>query len=542
MIKGWTGKRLRIDLSLQKAWSEDIILEDLRQWFGGRGLNASFFSQHFQTPISPSSPDNPIAFAVGPLTGTLAPCSGWTSIASFSPLSDSPTYEFTRMPGHFGASLKGAGFDQCILQGKADRPVYLWIDGGEVKFEKADHLWGKETTETTVALQEEKGDRSIEVLCIGPAGEKQIPFANVTHRLSWTGDRLGLGYLFGVKQLKAIAIRGKKPITLQDPKKFLNLCLTLKDQIHKGQKMRRLKEEGALSLLGREERRSPRNGNRWLPPGSEKQWATSLWANLSGWEGCFACPVHCGRNIQHQEKCLGGIHLEKAWYLGPQIGVTNGEWTLRLHRFCQAQGLDPYLTASLLGRILEGVETGTLSEEDLRQTDDIEDQGEKVFAILRRMINGGKKEFHLSAPPLPENGAPRTKSVAPCPTPMWGDIPAARWRIPPWPEAVEYCSRNEDLDILADIVSFCMIVVNRLNLMTVSNIIDLINGATGYALTIEDLQETISNIRQMESRLQNRKLHWNDQSTLLPLGKGQISQILKKEERHNVSISHRTAS
>jgi hypothetical protein len=87
-----------------------------------------------------------------------------------------------------------------------------------------------------------------------------------------------------------------------------------------------------------------------------------------------------------------------------------------------------------------------------------------------------------------------------------------------------------------------MIVVNRLNLMTVSNIIDLIHGATGDALTIQDLHETVSNIRQMESRLQNKKLHWNDQSTLLQLGKGQISQILKKEERRNVSITDRTAS
>jgi aldehyde:ferredoxin oxidoreductase len=161
------------------------------------------------------------------------------------------------------------------------------------------------------------------------------------------------------------------------------------------------------------------------------------------------------------------------------------------------------LTASLLGRILEGIETGTLSEEDRRHLEDIEDRGEKAFALLRRMIDRGKNEFHLSVPPA---------------------------------------SENEDLDILADIVSFCMIVVNRLNLMTVSNIIDLIHRATGYALTIEDLQETVSNIRQMESRLQNKKLHWNDQSTLLHLGKGQISQILKKEERRNVSINNRTAS
>ena len=74
MIKGWAGKRLRIDLSLQKAWSEDIPLRDLHQWLGGRGLNAFFFSQHFQSPVSPFSPENPVAFAAGPLTGTLAPC------------------------------------------------------------------------------------------------------------------------------------------------------------------------------------------------------------------------------------------------------------------------------------------------------------------------------------------------------------------------------------------------------------------------------------------------------------------------------------
>ena len=503
MIKGWTGKRLRIDLSLHKAWSEDISPADLRQWFGGRGLNASFFSAHFHSPVSPDSPDNPIAFAVGPLTGTLAPCSGWTSIASFSPLSDSPVYSFTRMPGHFGVSLKAAGFDQCVIQGKAERPVYLWIDNGEVKFEKADYLWGKETTETAVTLQEEKGDRSIEVLCIGPAGEKQIPFANVIHRLSWTGDRLGLGYLFGVKQLKAIAIRGKKPVTLQYPKQFLDLCLSLKDQIHQGQKTRKLQGEGALSLLNQEEERETRNDNRWLSRGSEKQWASSLWANLSGEEGCSSCPVHCGRSIQHQEKSLAGIHLEKAWNLGPRIGVYDAEWTLKLHRFCQAQGIDPFMAASLVVRILEGVDTGTLSPEDLRQMEGIEDQGEKAFVLLHRIADGSRRESDLSASPI---------------------------------------SENEDLDILADIVSFCMIVVNRLNLMTVSNIIDLINGATGYALTVQDLLDTISNIRHMESCLQNKKLHWNDQSTLLHLEKGQICQILRKEERRDVPDSYRTAS
>ena len=503
MINGWTGKRLRIDLGLQKAWSEDIALEDMRQWFGGRGLNASFFSKHFQSPVSPSSPENPIALAVGPLTATLAPCSGWTSMASFSPLCDPSLYAFTRMPGNFGASLKGTGFDQYILSGKADRPIYLWIDDGKVKFEEASHLWGKETIETTVAIQEEKGDRSIEVLCIGPAGERQLPFANVIHRLSWTGDHLGLGYLFGVKQLKAIAIRGKHPVTFHDSRRFLNLSLTLKDRIHKDQKRRAMKEEGTFGFLGREAGTTIRKSNKGLSPGSENQWANFLRTYLSGQESCFACPVHCGRSIQHQESYLGGIHLEKAWQLGPRIGVTNGEWTLKLHHLCQTQGLDPFLTGSLLSGIMEGDETGLLSEEDLRRFDNIWDRGEKAFAILHRIMKGSKNGFHLSVPPFSENG---------------------------------------DLDVLADIIPFCKIAVNRLNLMTVTNMIDLIYAATGYVFSKEDLQDTVRNILQMESALQNKERDWSDKSSFSHRGEGQISEILRREERSNESIVHRTTS
>jgi len=503
MTNGWTGKRLRIDLTLQKAWPEDIDLEDRRQLFGGRGLNASYFSRHFRSPVSPSSPENPIAFAAGPLAGTLAPCSGWTSMASFSPLCNPSAYAFTRMPGNFGASLKGTGFDQYILSGKADRPVYLWIDGAKVKFEEAGHLWGKETIETTVAIQEEKGDRSIEVLCIGPAGEKQHPLANVIHRLSWTGDHLGLGYLFGVKQLKAIAIRGAKPVTFHDPKRFLNLCLNLKNRIQKAQKTRKAKETGAFGFLVREGGTTIRKGNTGYLARSEDQWTNSMKTYLSGQETCFACPVHCGRSIHYQESVLGGIHLEKAWQLGPRIGVYNGECTLKLYHLCQTQGLDPFLTGSLLAAIIEGDKTGLFAEEDLKQFETIWDRGEKAFAILHQIMKGSKNGFRLPVPPV---------------------------------------SSNEDLDVLADIIPFCTIVVNRLNLMTVTNIIDLIDAATGYAMSKEDLQDIIRKILQMESVLQNKGGYWTDQSSLPHTEEGQISDIPRREEPRHESIVYRTTS
>jgi aldehyde:ferredoxin oxidoreductase len=503
MMNGWTGKRLRVDLGLQKAWSEDIPLEERRQWFGGRGLNASYFSQHFQSPVSPTSPENPIALAVGPLTGTLAPCSGWTSIASFSPFCDPSAYAFTRMPGNFGASLKGTGFDQCILSGKADRPISLWIDNGKVKFEDASHLWGKETIETTVAIQEEKKDRSAEVLCIGPAGEKQFSFANVIHRLSWTGDHLGLGYLFGMKQLKAIAIRGTRPVTFHDPKRFLNLCLTLKNRIQKDQKMRMMREDGTFGFLDREGGTTIKKGSDGYPLGPEIQWAHSMKNYLSGQESCFACPAHCGRSILHQESTVGGIPLEKAWQLGPRIGVYNGEWTLKLYHLCQTQGLDPFLTGSLLAGIMDGDKNSLHLNEDLKQPDDLWDRGEKAIAILQQIMKEPKNGFRLSG-----------------------------FQVSP----------NEDLDVLADIIPFCTIVVNRLNLMTVTNIIDLIHAATGYALSKEDLQETVRSILRMESVLQYKGSDWKDKSSFPHTGEGQISDILNREEHRHESIAYRTTS
>ena len=503
MINGWTGKRLRIDLGLQKAWSEDIPTGDLRQWFGGRGLNASFFSQQLQSPVSLSSPENPIALAVGPLTGTLAPSSGWTSIASFSSLYAPSLYSFTRMPGNFGASLKGTGFDQYILSGKADRPIYLWIDGAKVKFEDASHLWGKETVETTVAIQEDKKDRSIEVLCIGPAGQEQLHFANVTHGLSWTGDHLGLGYLFGAKQLKAIAIRGMKPVTFHDPKRFLNLCLTLKNRIQKDQKMRTAIEKKRVGFLGRQRETGTNKGNGGHPHDSENQWADFMKAYLSGQASCFACPVHCGRHTLPQESTLGGIHLEKAWQLGPRIGVYNGEWTLKLYHLCQTQGLDPFLTGSLLAGIMEGDENSSLLDEEPRPYDNIWDMGEKAFTLLHRIIKESKDGFRLSVPPV---------------------------------------SENQDLDVLADIFPFCTIVVNRLNLMVVTNMINLIDAATGIGLSKEDLQETVRNILEMESVLQKKGCDESEKSSFPHRGEDQISNMPRMEEHTHESIVNRTTS
>jgi aldehyde:ferredoxin oxidoreductase len=297
MTTGWTGKRLVVDLSAQKARVEEIPMEDLHAYLGGRGLNAKFFFDAFAPSASSSASAPPIAFGVGPLAGTLAPCSGWTSIATISPNPDSPKYVQAGLPGHWGPQLKFAGFDQLVVQGKSASPIYLAIENGKVRFEDARHVWGADTSETTIRLHEEKEGREAEVLCIGPAGENGVLFANVTHRFSWTADHVGLGYVLGSKNLKAIVLRGTAPVTLQNPERFLELCRSLVEQISRNPHAAGLKEKGTFSRLGvNGGGLGIRNYSETSERNFEERWATDYLKKYhAGREGCFACPIHCGR-------------------------------------------------------------------------------------------------------------------------------------------------------------------------------------------------------------------------------------------------------
>jgi aldehyde:ferredoxin oxidoreductase len=361
----WTGKRLIVDLSLFRAWTEEIPVEDREAYWGGRGLNGRYFLDHLVAGVTPDSPENLIVFAVGPLAGTPAPCSGWTSVSTLSPVSSPPRYAHLSLPGHWGPQLKYAGFDQLIVKGKAERPICLLIEGEKVIFEDAKHLWGKDTVETTVTLQEERRS-DLEVLCIGPR-VKIVSFANVTGRFSWTGDHIGLGYVFGSKNLKAIAIQGNIPVTLHDPDHFLQTCLSLVHKIQRDLNGTRLKDEGTFMALRHGEGGfGIKNFNESSQSAIEEKWRSDYFANyFYGREGCFSCPIHCGRISEVNGTYFGGVHFESAWSLGPGIGIEKWEKTLRLHRSCQLQGLDPASIGTLLSWIMDCYEKGILSDKEL---------------------------------------------------------------------------------------------------------------------------------------------------------------------------------
>ena len=538
MRKRQIGKKLYIDLTLQRSWTEEISARDLDSGVGGRYLNGKFFLEQISSSISPSSPEFPIALAVGPLAGTLAPCSGWTSISAFSLLLDPPGYAHASMPGHWGPHLKFAGFDQCIIQGKAERPVYLWIDGGKVRFEDAKSLWGKDTIETTVAIQEEKEDRDAEILCIGPAGERGVLFANVVNRFSWTGDHVGLGYAFGAKNLKAIAVRGRQSVSIDRPDTFLKLCLGLKDRIYHDRNGSRLKEEGTFFFLGKNGGGlGIKNFNEMSSSELEEKWKGPYFKGFFyGREGCFSCPIHCGRITQVDGDYFGGVHLEAAWSLGPRIGVNDWESTLRLYRLCQRKGLDPGSVGSLLSWLMDGFEKGVLSSLDLGHTEcwwgDVEAavrvidwiiSGKEAGDIFRQGSLRAAKELgkgldlvaHAHGMDLPVRD-PRSSmeyalALALFPA-EWDYLRSALPRdllssnafatkVSGDAKIAEQVSAAEELKILADLTSFCPLVVARLPLISVSDIAELTAAVTGRACDSVTLMQEVERTIQVDKTL-----------------------------------------
>ncbi len=540
-VKGWAGKRLFIDLSLQRAWTEEISEEDLGSFIGGRGLNGKFFLERVDPALASSSPENPIALSIGPLAGTFAPCSGWTSIATLSPISYPSRYAHAGLPGHWGSQLKCAGFDQLIIRGKAEKPLYLSIDGEKVSFEDARTLWGKDTVETTIAIEGEKKDRIFEVLCIGPAGENLVFFANVTNRFSWTGDHIGLGYLFGLKNLKAIAIRGNVPVSLYDPDRFLQICLALRERIRRDPDASRLKEEGSFLLLKqREGGFGIKNYNEASSPDFGARWGTTYFTNyLYGKEACFSCPIHCGRISEVNGNYFGGVHFESAWSLGPKIGIEAWDKTLLLHRICQLQGLDPSSVGSLLAWLMDCVEKGILSPEDLGSIH-CEWGDEKAALQLIEWVVEGKEAGKILGQGCLRAAKSLGKGLEQVPH-FWGmDLPArdprsstaytlSRALFPMgWdylqsltsPVALSFPSPHprearqngiletvlnlEKRKVLADLNSFCPLVVARLPLLSTSDIGELLFAATGREKEDETLTAAVMGTMEIEKTLRQR--------------------------------------
>ncbi|MGB9630081.1 MAG: aldehyde ferredoxin oxidoreductase N-terminal domain-containing protein, partial [Thermodesulfobacteriota bacterium] len=146
-MNGWIGKILRVNLTKGEWKAEDLNRDLAMKFIGGRGLGSKILFDEIDPKIDPLGPENKLILATGPLTGTAASAAGRYMAITKSPLTE--TIACSNSGGHFGPELKFSGFDMVIIEGKANEPVYIYIEDGNVEIRDAKSIWGKTTHETT---------------------------------------------------------------------------------------------------------------------------------------------------------------------------------------------------------------------------------------------------------------------------------------------------------------------------------------------------------------------------------------------------------
>ena len=211
--KGYMGNILRVNVTTGKVTVESLSDALVMQYIGGRGVAAKLLYDELEAGADPLSPVNKLIFSTGPLASTAAQaCSRWM-VTTKSPLTGS-IFRATA-GGGFGAEIKTAGYDILIVEGKAEKPVYIVIKDDEVEIKDAQHLMGQLTHETSTAICEELHDAKLKIATIGPSGEKLVRFAAIVDGRR-TAARGGVGAVMGAKNIKAIAVRGSKRVPIAD--------------------------------------------------------------------------------------------------------------------------------------------------------------------------------------------------------------------------------------------------------------------------------------------------------------------------------------
>jgi aldehyde:ferredoxin oxidoreductase len=220
-MNGYAGRILRVDLTEGKIETEPTS-SYVKKWFGGDAIGSTIICNEVSPECRAYDPENVITFNMGPLCGTSRGGSKSTVITR-SPLLVHNMLLTSGMGGQFPAEAKYAGYDNIVIKGRADKPVYLLINDDRVEIKDAAHLWGLDTYKTQSAIKAETKDPDTQVACIGPAGENQVAYGLIYHDINATAGRCGTGGVMGSKNLKAVAVRGTKGLPVADPEKYLEL-------------------------------------------------------------------------------------------------------------------------------------------------------------------------------------------------------------------------------------------------------------------------------------------------------------------------------
>ncbi|MBN1189129.1 MAG: hypothetical protein JXA46_05190 [Dehalococcoidales bacterium] len=329
---GYAGQVLKIDLSTGKS----VIVPDednTRRFIGGRGLAARLFWEMAPVDTDAMAPENCLVYATGPTTGFFGFAGCRWIMCGKSALRNPGYFSYGNLGGRWGPFLKASGFDALAVKGKAERPVYLYLHDDMVETRDAASLWGMTAFDAGEAIRAELG-KGVAVTAIGPAAEHRVVFATA---LADGGASIsgGLGAVMGSKNLKAVAVAGRKKPSAASPEKLRQLV----------EQMRLMRD----SVFG--------GPSPWGVPG------------LTVRENCYGCGIGCNRQSYVAENgrrfksfCQAqGVYTRATM---EYYGGGNNEVRLKAIRLCDGFGLDTIVMMPMMLWLMDCYREGLVSEND----------------------------------------------------------------------------------------------------------------------------------------------------------------------------------
>ncbi|WP_298666051.1 aldehyde ferredoxin oxidoreductase family protein [uncultured Methanofollis sp.] len=365
---GWTGTVLRINLTEGKVTKESLKKDAAENYIGGRGLGEKYFMDEVDPKVDALSPANKLIFATGPLTGTMGISTGRYDVVAKGPLNN--TLASSNSGGYFGPMIKYAGYDLIIFEGKAAKPVYVWINNDHVELRDASALWGKTVYETDDAVKAET-DPDAEIACIGPAGENLVLFACIMNDKHRAAGRTGIGAVMGSKNLKAIAVRGTGGIRVADREGFLNAVRAARKKISDNpvtsQGLPTFGSNILVNIINESGALPVKNWRESYDPDADRISGETLTKNhLLHNKGCASCVIGCGRVAKAKGRFneIGeGPEYESAWCFGSDCGIHDMDAVLKANFLCNELGLDTISVGSTIACAMELVDIGALDPE-----------------------------------------------------------------------------------------------------------------------------------------------------------------------------------
>jgi aldehyde:ferredoxin oxidoreductase len=371
MPYGYNGKILHVDLSTGKMHVEELGEGFYRKYLGGSALGLYYALKLMPPGAEALGPENVLVLSLGVTTGAAISGQSRVTATAKSPLSGA--IGDAQAGGFWPAEAKGAGYDAFVFTGKAEKPVYLWVEDGKAELRDAAHLWGRVTGEVDAAIKEELGDDKIQVLQCGPAGEKGVRYACIINMSNRANGRTGMGAVMGSKNLKAVAVRGHKRPEIADRKALAALARWGVDNLEQSG-VYGMTLHGTADVLGYQ------NEVGGLPT---RNWSSGSFEDAEALTGavmsdtilkerdtCYACIVRCKRVVETEwegrkvEPLYGGPEYETLATFGSYCGVGNLDAVAYANQLCNMHGLDTISCGATVAFAMDCFEHGLINLED----------------------------------------------------------------------------------------------------------------------------------------------------------------------------------